>query len=58
MNLRWVNWKEFETRPPLYGALSEIIMKEVTGGAYTQGFKLDSYQRMINIVRLSVSPSI
>ncbi len=44
MNLRWVNWKEFETRPPQYGALSEIIMKEVTGGAYTQGFKLDSYQ--------------
>lgn len=44
MNLRWVNWKEFETRPPQYGALSEIIMKEATGGAYTQGFKLDSYQ--------------
>lgn len=44
MNLRWVNWKDFETRPPQYGALSEILMKEATGGEYTQGFKLDSYQ--------------
>ncbi|MEJ7952380.1 transporter [Acinetobacter baumannii] len=44
MNLRWVNWKEFETRPPQYGALSEILMKELTNGEYIQGFKLDSYQ--------------
>ncbi|MEI1680977.1 outer membrane protein transport protein [Acinetobacter baumannii] len=44
MSLRWVNWKDFETRPPQYGALSEVSMKEVTGGTYTQGFKLDSYQ--------------
>ncbi|MBP4852487.1 outer membrane protein transport protein [Acinetobacter baumannii] len=43
-NLRWVNWKEFETRPPQYGALSEILMKELTNGEYIQGFKLDSYQ--------------
>lgn len=44
MNLRWVNWKEFETRPPQYGALSEILMKDLTNGEYIQGFKLDSYQ--------------
>ncbi|MFW1776084.1 transporter [Acinetobacter baumannii] len=44
MNLRWVNWKEFETRPPQYGALSEILMNELTNGEYIQGFKLDSYQ--------------
>ncbi|MDC4648683.1 transporter [Acinetobacter baumannii] len=44
MNLRWVNWKEFETRPPQYGAFSEILMKELTNGEYIQGFKLDSYQ--------------
>ncbi|MDC5053610.1 transporter [Acinetobacter baumannii] len=44
INLRWVNWKEFETRPPQYGALSEILMKELTNGEYIQGFKLDSYQ--------------
>ncbi|ENW50352.1 hypothetical protein F917_01788 [Acinetobacter baumannii NIPH 67] len=44
MNLRWVNWKESETRPPQYGALSEILMKELTNGEYIQGFKLDSYQ--------------
>ncbi|XZT09613.1 transporter [Acinetobacter baumannii] len=44
MNLRWVNWKEFETRPPQYGTLSEILMKDLTNGEYIQGFKLDSYQ--------------
>ncbi|MDC5317101.1 transporter [Acinetobacter baumannii] len=44
MNLRWVNWKEFETRPPQYGVLSEILMKDLTNGEYIQGFKLDSYQ--------------
>ncbi|MDV7589946.1 transporter [Acinetobacter baumannii] len=44
MNLRWVNWKEFETRPPQYGAFSEILMKELTNDEYIQGFKLDSYQ--------------
>ncbi len=45
LNLRWVNWKEFETRPTQFGALSEILLKEATNGEYTSGFKLDSYQK-------------
>ncbi len=44
-NLRWVNWKKFETRPPQFGALSEILTTVVTDGVYTKGFKLDSYQK-------------
>lgn len=44
-NLRWVNWKKFETRPPQFGALSEILTSVVTDGNYTKGFKLDSYQK-------------
>ncbi|WP_436863537.1 OmpP1/FadL family transporter [Acinetobacter haemolyticus] len=44
-NLRWVNWKNFETRPPQFGALSEILTSLVTEGNYTKGFKLDSYQK-------------
>nr|WP_227554510.1 outer membrane protein transport protein [Acinetobacter courvalinii] len=44
-NLRWVNWKNFESRPTQFGALSEILLKEATAGEYTKGFKLDSYQK-------------
>ncbi|MEG0341613.1 MAG: outer membrane protein transport protein [Acinetobacter sp.] len=43
-NLRWVNWKNFESRPAQFGAISEILTTEGTGGEYTQGFDLDTYQ--------------
>ncbi|WP_052585454.1 OmpP1/FadL family transporter [Acinetobacter haemolyticus] len=45
MNLRWVNWKKFDTSPAQFTALSKIIMEEATEGAYTKGFKLDAYQK-------------
>lgn len=45
MSLRWVNWKDFDIRPAQFGALSKLVMKEATGGEYTEGFKLDSYQK-------------
>lgn len=44
-NLRWVNWKKFESRPVQFGAISEILMTEATAGAYTQGFNLDGYHK-------------
>lgn len=44
-SLRWVNWKKFETRPNQFGAISEILTSEATGGEYTKGFKLDTYQK-------------
>lgn len=44
-SLRWVNWKKFESRPPQFGAISEILTTEATGGKYTKGFNLDSYQK-------------
>lgn len=44
-NLRWVNWKKFESRPVQFGAISEILMTEATSGMYTQGFNLDGYHK-------------
>ena len=44
-NLRWVNWKNFESRPVQFGAISELLMTEATGGAYTEGFNLDGYHQ-------------
>lgn len=45
MNLRWVNWKKFDLQPTQFGALSKLVMEEITEGAYTKGLKLDSYQK-------------
>lgn len=44
-NFRWVNWKNFETRPAQFGALSEILTDQATNGGYKNGFKLDSYEK-------------
>lgn len=44
-NLRWVNWKNFKSRPAQFGAISEILMTEATGGTYTDGFDLDHYHK-------------
>jgi len=45
MNLRWVNWKDFNIRPTQYGALTASYMDVLTGGAYKDGIDLDSYQK-------------
>lgn len=45
MNLRWVNWKDFNIRPTQYNALTASYLDELTGGAYKQGVDLDSYQK-------------
>ncbi|NNP74283.1 transporter [Acinetobacter defluvii] len=45
MNLRWVNWKDFNIRPTQYNALTASYLDELTGGAYKQGVNLDSYQK-------------
>lgn len=45
MNLRWVNWKNFNIRPTQYNALTASYLDELTGGAYKQGVDLDSYQK-------------
>ncbi|PKF31667.1 outer membrane protein transport protein [Acinetobacter sp. C26M] len=44
-NLRWVNWRNFETRPTQFGALSEILTTQATAGDYKNGFSLDSYKK-------------
>lgn len=45
MNLRWVNWKDFNIRPTQYNALTASILDELTGGAYKEGVDLGSYQK-------------
>lgn len=45
MNLRWVNWKDFNIRPTQYNALTASYLDELTGGAYKEGVDLDSYQK-------------
>ncbi len=45
VNLRWVNWKKFNIRPTQFGAITQAITSELTGGAYDQGFDLDSHQK-------------
>ncbi|MBP8005643.1 MAG: transporter [Acinetobacter sp.] len=45
MNLRWVNWKDFNIRPTQYNALTADFLDELTGGAYKEGVDLDSYQK-------------
>jgi len=45
MNLRWVNWKDFNIRPTQYNALTADYLDELTGGAYKEGIDLDSYQK-------------
>lgn len=44
-NLRWVNWKKFETRPLQFGAITELITTELSNGAYTDGFNLVDYYK-------------
>ncbi len=44
-NFRWVNWKDFVIRPTQFGALTEIATSEMSNGAYTGGFDLDSYKK-------------
>lgn len=44
-NLRWVNWKKFESRPVQFGAISKLLMTEATNGVYTEGFNLDGYHK-------------
>ena len=44
-NFRWVNWKEFHIRPTQFGAMTEYLTTLISGGAYTGGFDLDSYQK-------------
>ncbi|WPE82838.1 transporter [Acinetobacter baumannii] len=45
INLRWVNWKKFNIRPTQFGAITQAITSELTGGTYDQGFDLDSHQK-------------
>lgn len=45
INLRWVNWKKFNIRPTQFGAITQGITSELTGGTYDQGFDLDSHQK-------------
>nr|WP_109441193.1 transporter [Acinetobacter haemolyticus] len=45
MNLRWVNWKDFNIRPTQYNALTASYLDELTEGAYKKGVDLDSYQK-------------
>lgn len=44
-NLRWVNWKNFKTRPTQFGAISEMVTSAITEGEYTEGFNLDGYHK-------------
>ncbi|ENX37607.1 hypothetical protein [Acinetobacter courvalinii] len=45
VNLRWVNWRDFNIRPRQFGAISETITAGLSNGAYKEGFDLDSHQK-------------